>query len=291
MTSETVPATFSILVPSYNPGPYLRPALDSALEQMRPEDELIIQDAMSSDGSSEVYAELAERDRRVKVIAEKDGGQSDALNRCLGRAESPWCVWLNADDVIRPGALDAVRAAISGREAPDVVIGSHQIVRADGSVVDNYTGRRLDIDRIIARGCVAFSGSIVARTEFLRDVGGFDDSLNTVMDLELQLRMADAAPDQVVIPDVVGALRFHELSKTANLWRQFIAESHTARLSYANTWRRKLSGYTATFLHFVSVAVFRVRLTPHYRALRRRVTRTPVTVDLATADAGTGSSR
>ncbi|MCH5645480.1 glycosyltransferase [Gordonia sp. ABSL49_1] len=277
MTSATLPATFSILVPSFNPGPYLRLALESALEQMGPDDELIVQDAMSSDGSSEVYTEVAERDPRVKVIAEKDSGQSDALNRCLGRAKSPWSIWLNADDVLRPGALEAVRTAINEADNADVVIGAHQIVRADGSVVDNYAGRPLNIDRIISRGCVAFSGSIVARTEFLRAVGGFDDSLNTVMDLELQLRMADAHPDQVVIPDVVGALRFHELSKTANLWRQFIAESHTARLSYANTWRRKRSGYTATFLHFVSVAVFRMRLTPQYRRVRRLVTRQAAT--------------
>ena len=225
------------------------------------------------------------------MVSEKDGGQSDALNRCLSRAVSPWCVWLNADDVIRPGALDAVRNAIRGSEAADVIIGAHQIVRADGSVVDNYVGRRLDIDRIIARGCVAFSGSIVARTEFLREVGGFDDALNTVMDLELQLRMADAEPEQVIIPDVVGALRFHELSKTANLWRQFIAESHTARLSYANTWRQKLSGYTATLLHLVSVAVFRVRLTPQYRALRRRMTHAPQAAGLTSTETVTGSSR
>ena len=46
VTSSRLQTNFSILVPSYNPGPYLRPALESALKQMGAEDELIIQDAM-----------------------------------------------------------------------------------------------------------------------------------------------------------------------------------------------------------------------------------------------------
>jgi hypothetical protein len=42
---------FSIVVPSYNPAPFFETAMRSALDQMGPDDEPLIQDAVSTDGT------------------------------------------------------------------------------------------------------------------------------------------------------------------------------------------------------------------------------------------------
>lgn len=266
--------TVSVLMPAYNPGPYLDEAIRSAVSQLGPDDELVVQDANSNDGSAEVFASWAESDPRVRVVHEKDGGQSDALNRCLARAGGQWCVWLNADDVLVPGALDAVREAIDRRPDLDLVVGGHQMLRAEGDVVDDFAGHAIEVRHLVLKGCAAFSGSIVMRTDFLKEAGGFDDELNTMMDLELQMRMARRAPRQVVIAPILGALRFHDLSKSANLWRQFVAESHTVRVAHADTVPLKAAATVVTAVHVASMAVFRVRLKPWYRTLRKTVTRT-----------------
>ena len=39
---------------------------------------------------------------------EFDAGQSDALNKGFAKAKSEWFFWLNADDVLLPGALKKV---------------------------------------------------------------------------------------------------------------------------------------------------------------------------------------
>ncbi|MBR0229997.1 MAG: glycosyltransferase, partial [Erysipelotrichaceae bacterium] len=39
---------------------------------------------------------------------ETDGGQSDALNKGFAKAKGAWLFWLNADDVLLPGALERV---------------------------------------------------------------------------------------------------------------------------------------------------------------------------------------
>ena len=43
---------------------------------------------------------------------ESDTGLSDALNRGFAKAHGEWLFWLNADDVLLPGALEAVKSVI-----------------------------------------------------------------------------------------------------------------------------------------------------------------------------------
>jgi hypothetical protein len=128
----------------------------------------------------------------------------------------------------------------------------------------------------VTGGCAAFSGSIAMRADYLRGVGGFETHLNTVMDLSLQLRMSETSPRQVVVNAPIGALRFHELSKTANLWRQFVRESHTVRMRHAPTLRLKMRASVSTFLHLCLQPIFRLRLTETYRRLRRMMRRDAV---------------
>jgi glycosyltransferase involved in cell wall biosynthesis len=261
----------SILVPSYNPGEYLATAIGSALSQLADNDEILVQDGQSTDGSAEYLAKLSEDDARVKIVVEADNGQSDALNRAVARAANPWVIWLNADDILLESSLAALREAVWNSPDVDVVVGGHQVIRADGSVVDHYQGKALEISRIVAKGCAAFSGSIMVRTELLREIGGFATELNTAMDLDLQLRLADTQARQVVIPTPIGALRFHEMSKSANLWMQFVREGHAVRMRYAADSEQKMSGYFATAIHWASLPIFRVRMTPAYRSVRRYV--------------------
>ena len=269
MSADT--ARLSILIPCFNAEPFLSETIDSALGQMDLDDELIVQDAVSTDGGLERLRAVALRDPRVKVISEKDAGQSDALNRALDRATGEWVLWLNADDVLLEGAIEALRTAIRDSPESSVIVGGHQIIRADGSIVDHFRANPLRVDWMIYHGCAAFSGSILARTQLLRAIGGFDNDLHTVMDLSLQFRLGVAEPRQVIIEDEIGALRFHDTSKSANLWSEFIRESHSIRSQYAPTLGSKMRASLATVSHAVAMMVFRLRLTPEYRRLRARV--------------------
>lgn len=262
--------TFSILVPSYNPGPYLSPALCSALEQLGGSDEIVVQDGGSDDGSQETLRRFAAHDGRVKPVIAPDDGQSDALNRALARAQGEWVVWLNADDVLVDGALDAVRGALGAHPEVSVLTGDHRVLRADGSTVDDYRGRPIETGTLLRRStCAAFSGSVVARTAYLRELGGFDDALRCAMDYELQFRIAGSRPRQLALRRPIGALRFHDATKTATLWRTFLCESVRLRLRFAAGARQWLLAAVGTAEQVVSFAVFRVRLRPSYRRIRR----------------------
>lgn len=268
-TNSTGAVRVSILVPSFNPGAHFEPAIRSALRQMGPHDEILVQDAGSTDGTPNLIAALAESDPRVKAVVESDDGQSDALNRALRRARGQWVLWLNADDVLVEGALAAVRTAAC--ESPDatVLTGDHQLLRAGGDVVGTYRGKPIETRTLLRRStCASFSGSVIIRRDYLESLGGFDKHLHCTMDYSLQFRIAETAPVQQSMPVPIGALRFHDASKSANLWQTFLVESFRLRLRYATSPADRLLGLVGTVEQLASFLVFRIRLTPGYRRLR-----------------------
>ena len=281
----------SVLMPCYNPGRYLKPALESALFQLTERDEIVVQDAVSTDGSVEYLRALSTADQRVKPVFEKDSGQSDALNRALARATNPWLIWLNADDIILESALAAMREAVRADPDLDLVIGGHQLIRGDDSLIDDYSGRLLDAGSILVRGCAAFSGSILMRREFVERVGAWEPELHAVMDMSLQLRMAEAQPRQVLIPVPVGALRFHESAKSGHMYFGFVRESHAVRQRHAASFKQRILGDLCTAAFIAVRPVWRLTLSPWYRKARRRMTnltKTRVRAESTTASASAG---
>ena len=64
----------SVIMPVYNAIQYLPESIESILNQSLKEFELILVDDGSSDGSSRLCDEYAEKDDRVVVIHQKNGG-------------------------------------------------------------------------------------------------------------------------------------------------------------------------------------------------------------------------
>jgi glycosyltransferase involved in cell wall biosynthesis len=96
----------SIVTPSYNQAGFLRKTLDSVLDQHYPDLEFIVIDGGSNDGSVEILREY--NPRLTYWISEPDRGQSHALNKGFAHASGEILTWLNSDDVLLPGALQAV---------------------------------------------------------------------------------------------------------------------------------------------------------------------------------------
>src|SRR5262249_20685734 len=77
--STSTPA-ISVLMPVYNAGRFLAPALDSILAQTFSDFELIAIDGGSTDGSATVLAEFAARDARMIVVEDRNSGLVASLN-------------------------------------------------------------------------------------------------------------------------------------------------------------------------------------------------------------------
>ncbi|MGB3437369.1 MAG: glycosyltransferase [Actinophytocola sp.] len=262
--------SISVLMPCYDAGRYLRASVDSAVGQLGPDDELVVQDACSTDGSSELLDEIAAADHRVSVRHERDDGQSDALNRALRRARGDLVCWLNADDLLLPGALAAVRAEVlAGGRTPELVVGGWQLLSANGLVLRENPAERLDHRTVLRRGCYVFSGALLVRRDVLVAGGGYAADLHYVMDFDLMLRLA-ARRDQLLVRHPLAALRYHRDSKSGDEVGRFFTEALGVRWRGVRHPADVPSAAVGSVVHGMAVATMGLRFGAVYSRLRRK---------------------
>ena len=210
-----------------------RPFFGEAIESLRgqglgEELEIIIQD-----GTTE-YTEYTENDLRgVRWYREEDRGQSDALNKGFAKANGEWLFWLNADDVLLPGALGKVRDFISRVEGGGVDSRKECKERKDDGRVDWIAGDTVYIDeqgKVIevrtdakwrswfGKKLSVWTGgpSAFFKRELWEKRGGFDAELKYAMDIDLWTRWAQAGEKFVGLGDYVWGFRVHGGSQTMN---------------------------------------------------------------------------
>lgn len=102
----------SIVIDCYDQGHFLPAAIDSALAQTGPVREVVVVDDGSRDHSREVIARY--RDAVVPVL-KPNGGQASALNAGFARSRGDVVLFLDADDVLLPGAAQRALACFDAR--------------------------------------------------------------------------------------------------------------------------------------------------------------------------------
>ena len=90
----------SIIVPIYNTAKYLPACLDSIVNQTYQNLEVILVDDGSTDNSGVIANDYAKKDHRIKIIHQKNSGQSAARNAGLAKATGKYIGFVDSDDQI-----------------------------------------------------------------------------------------------------------------------------------------------------------------------------------------------
>jgi glycosyltransferase involved in cell wall biosynthesis len=225
----------SVIVPSYNSGRFLREALTSALDQDPPPCEVLVQDGGSTDDTLDILRSFG---KRVAWVSQPDGGQADALNKALARATGDVVLLLNADDVILPGSLAAAAAAFQQDRDLAFVYGDFDMVDRSGALIRSYRSSPYSWERVYARGCYIFIGSLFVRRQILADIGGYDASLRVCIDLDLLLRLG-ATGRSLHLGQTIGQFRVHDAAKSFTMRRVLFRESFRIRKRYAGRSPRR----------------------------------------------------
>ena len=263
------------MIPVKGPRPYFDEALRSLLSQGMGDDlEIIVQDAdVRSGGVGELNHEIHERHENgrgvggqelavndgglegVRWFCEADKGQSDALNKGFAKAKGEWLFWLNADDVLLPGALKKVKAIIHSTTATSDynffswIVGNQVCIDEQGRVLKCMQANRWH-DWLYRHAVPHVNGpSAFFRRELFEKVGGFDTSLHICMDWDLWIRFMKA-----------GA-QFHRIDEYMWAMRQW-AGSKTQGDSCAADWHGKEVGRMLAKNRFVVTrrGIFKLRL-------------------------------
>lgn len=129
----------SIIVPVYNVKAYLRRCVESVIKQSYSDYEMILIDDGSTDGSGPLCDDLAQQDKRIKVIHKDNGGLSSARNAGIDIAQGKYLMLLDSDDWIADDCLR--RFSILFSDNYDLIMGRAWTVDDVGNIKDKIKYR------------------------------------------------------------------------------------------------------------------------------------------------------
>ena len=195
MTPKTETPAVSVVIPAYNAAWCVRKAIDSVLAQDFRDFELIVVDDGSTDDTAAV---LSAYGNAIRIVHQINGGLSNARNTGIRESRGEFVAFLDADDWWLPGKLG--RQVELMRNRPDLGFSSTtaRVEDPDGKLVNVWACAQWQGSFLVhlfgSNADVAGSGSaVVARRELFQRVGYFDESLRSLEDIDMWMRLAAVA--------------------------------------------------------------------------------------------------
>lgn len=230
----------SIIVPTYNCGPFIGQTLESVQAQTYPNWECLIVDDDSTDETREVVARYARNDRRIKYYYKEKQGVSAARNYGLERSAGQYIQFLDADDLIEKKKFERQVDYLEQHPEVDIVYGSVRYFRTENVEERKYSmseenkpwmpevsGAGEDILLALSGGNIMAVNSPLIRRSVIDDVGLFDEAVPPLEDWDYWIRCATQGK-RFQYEDFEGTLalvRSHPSSSSKNKQRMITARS------------------------------------------------------------------
>ena len=215
--SEGESATVSIIITSYNYGRYLAEAINSALSQTWPADEIIVVDDGSTDDSLEV-AHRFEGVPTVRIISQENQGPAQALNNGVSAATTEFFLKLDPDDKLDPHFIE--------RTVP--------VLAADAAAAYVYTACRYfgmwqgilpapPYDEAELRFRPRINANSLMRKKAFEQVGGYSQAMaRTYEDWDLYLSLSEHGWRGIALPEPLVHYRKHSAGRSSITFTQWL---------------------------------------------------------------------
>jgi len=265
----------SIVIPAYKAANYLAEAIDCSLAQTYQNIEIIVvNDGSPDDGATREVA-LRYGDK-IRYFEKENGGSSTALNYGIRQMRGEWFSWLSHDDLYHPEKVqrqvEFLQKVVENGDKPEgyVLFTASDLIDKDGAVIrrsnpeeqtvraeqingmaDNRWLIADQIKKYSFHGCGCFVHKSV-----LEELGGFDESLRLVNDIDLWLRIFMGGYKVRYLPQslVQGRIHAKQISRSIGFsyhnpeqdryWKQ-VYDYLTAHEEFED-WRELLLAYAST---------------------------------------------
>jgi len=188
-TPTTSSPLVSIIIPYYNQRVFVEETVCSAKRQTYPRIEIIVVD----DGS-EVPAEGVLKDLRgIQLLRTENRGVSAARNLGFERSSGEYLIFLDADDVLESGAVEAQLKVLKAHPDAGLGFGSVRLIDEMGEQVSppHVCRPRKDYFRMLLEGNPIWTpGATMIRKKTFVEAGLFNESFSSIgEDYDLYLRI------------------------------------------------------------------------------------------------------
>jgi glycosyltransferase involved in cell wall biosynthesis len=196
--------TVSVVIPTYDDAESLPDSIDSVLDQTLSDLELLIVDDCSEDDTPRVVREYT--DPRITYVRHgENSGGSAARNTGIRLSEGEYIAFLDSDDTWHPTKLEKQVSCLESRsddwiavycdaeyESEGVIDRLVELYKDLSGVGRGYEGSDELIERLLmGRAFVAAGSSLLAESEYVERIGGFDERFVRHQDWEFMLRLLE----------------------------------------------------------------------------------------------------
>lgn len=218
----------SVIIASYNHGPYIEEAITSVLDQSYPNVELFVVDDGSTDDSVQRIEKLRET-RPFDFRVQKNQGLTRTLNDTIARSNGTFVAPFGSDDVMCRDRLAVQMAYVADKPEVGICGGNIEMMYADGSLYPdevqgrNIPFRRMDFEDVfLERKIYVPAPTMLIRREAFDKVGGFNPEIR-LEDLYIQLKITNAGYYIDVLNHLCARYRKHATNSYKNV--RFMTES------------------------------------------------------------------
>jgi hypothetical protein len=222
---------FSIVLCTKNGMPFVREAIASLEAQTFTDYQLVIQDAVSTDGTAEYLRELDLP--AVDMVSEPDSGKGDAYDRAFRRCRGEIVGSIDADNLLLPTALETADRLFREHPTAAAIYGASAMIDESGLPVRLFVPGPFDQRSVIRCELVPpFSTAFFHRDRCAPELRS-DAVFFTCQDYDLWIRLSDRTIVRSRI--VLGATRLSEISQSrdAGIYEQFSSDKMLALERFA----------------------------------------------------------
>ncbi|MBK4988943.1 glycosyltransferase [Pseudomonas sp. S36] len=187
----------TVIIASYNHGPYIEQSILSVLNQTYPHIELLVIDDGSSDDSVERIQRL-QAQHGFDFRVQRNKGLTQTLNDAIARAKGELIAPFGSDDIMMPDRIAIQVQYMADKPEVGICAGNIELIDAQGELFPearqrrDVPFRRLDFeDMFLERKPYPPAPTLLIRREALQKVGGFDPDVR-LEDLMIELKVTHA---------------------------------------------------------------------------------------------------
>lgn len=237
---------FSIIIPTFNRSQRLLVAVQSVQQQTFKDFEIVVVDDGGSDDSKEMLRQL--NDPRIKYLRQENAGPSAARNTGIAAAIGKYFLFLDSDDSLTPGVLQAHHhallangAQLSFSYASYLNERGEEFVRIKPSTNHGAFGPRL-------------SGAFAIDASLLGQVGGYDPQLFYSENTDLFIRIQQQP--NVSATSVTGDGVIIRIMNTSDRSQRYMGRKYKSAQHFVAKHRTYLAGHPNEFVNNMRVLAF-----------------------------------